>query len=234
LLREVAPRSRFVVCHAGEQTQFARLREAEKAFVADDSLRGPARSFQSYTEVLTAVQSRWLAAEPETDAVYLFEFDHLILRPEFEEMLRELAHSTGAGLLAKNCVERTGTNWHHYTRFRCDPALLTHLRRVSVREDPTRLFGTLASALWLTRDAIAAYLAVGEHPACYGELYVPTLLHHLGQRVVDLDAISELYRYVRWQPDYDADQALRLRQEGATFLHPVKDREARRLVLAAS
>jgi hypothetical protein len=234
LLRALAPRSRFATCHGGERVEFERLRDPEKTFVSDASLRGAARSFQAYGGILAAVEDRWLAAEPDTDAVYLFEFDHLILTPDFDDALRSLASATGAGLLGKSCGDRNATNWHHYTRFRRDAALLSHIGRISVREDPTRLFGTLASAMWLTRDAVASYLAVGEHPPCYGELYVPTLLHHLGYRVVDVDAVSDLYRHVRWQPEYTAGEAIRLRQEGAAFVHPIKDRQARRLALARS
>lgn len=233
-LRAVAPASRFAVCHAGEEAEFERIGDPEKAFVDDPSLRGAPRSFQSYHETLAVVNDRWLRAEPGLDAVYLFEFDHLILRADFEPALGELAQRTGAGLLAKGTSVRNATNWHHYTRFRRDPALLSHLRELSTRDDPTRLYGIVACAMWLSRAAIESYVAVGAHPPCYGELYVPTVLHHLGHRVVDVDEVSDLYRHVRWAPAYDPDQAEALRREGATFLHPVKDASARRRLLAAS
>ena len=233
-LRSLAPTSRFVVCHGGARAEYERLGEPDKAFVDDPTLRGEVRTFQSYHVTFEVVHDRWLAREPELDALYLFEFDHLILRPDFELALREIARRTGAGLLGKGAFVRNGTNEHHYTRFRRDPALLDHVRRLTVRDDPTRLYGVLACAMWVTRAAVESYLSIDEHPPCYGELYVPTLLHHLGHRIVDVDAESDLYRHLRWTPPYDRRQAEALRDGGATFVHPVKDPVARERLLAAA
>jgi hypothetical protein len=236
LQRAVAPHARFVVCYTGDAAAFAQIRDAGKALVDDGSLAGPARSFQAYGRVLAAVTRQWLAAEPELDSVYLFEYDHLILSPGFEDALRALAERTRAGLMGKNCVERTATNWHHYARFRRDAALLAFLRRTSVREDAARMYGTLGNGIWLSRPAVEAYVGVPEHPPCYGELYVPTLLHHLGHRVIDIDAVSPLYATVRWEPDFSRPEVDRLCAEGAAFVHPVKDEAVRRraLVIAAA
>jgi hypothetical protein len=233
-LRTMAPESRFAVCHGGDRREFERIGDGEAAYVDDPSLRGAPRSLQSYNETLRVVAERWLAGEPAIDSVYLFEFDHLILRADFEPALRELAARTGADLLGKGVSVRNHTNWPHYTRFRRDAALLAQLRRVSVRDDPGRMFGMLACAMWLSRAAVEAYVATGDHPPCYGELYVPTLLHHLGLEVVDVDALSDLYRAVRWTPEYDAAQAQALRAAGAAFVHPVKDAAARASLLAAA
>ena len=161
----------------------------------------------------------------------LIEYDHLILDPDFERRLAELAADTGADFLGKNCVDRTATNWEHYVRFRGDRRLLTHLRRISVRENRERLFGCLGDGMWLTREALRAYVHTGDHPPCYCETYVPTLLHHLGFRVVDIDAHSDLYRHVRWLPAFGPEEAVSRFQDGATFLHPVKDRDAVRILL---
>ena len=77
--------------------------------------------------------------------------------------------------------------------------------------------------MWLSRSALKSYVEVREHPPCYCETYVPTLLHHLGFRVVDVDAHSDLYRYVRWLPVFSAEEAIALARDGAVFVHPVKD-----------
>lgn len=231
LLRAIAPSSRFVVCYGGPAREFDRIGESEKAFVADPSWRGPPRSFQSYSEILATVHDRWLTTDASLDACFLFEFDHLILRPEFDTALEQLAAGTGADLLAKNCVAVNGTNWHHYTRFRRDEALLAQLRALSVRDDPARMFGMVASGIWLSRAAVEAFVSVPSHPHCYGELYVPTLLYHLGCRVVNIDAVSRLYQDVRWDPPFEAAELARRQQLGATFVHPVKDAATRRHAL---
>ena len=136
--------------------------------------------------------------------------------------------------MGKSCVPRNATNWHHYTRFRHNPELLAWLRRISVRPDPRRMYGTLGDGMWLSRAAVEAYIALGKHPRCYGELYVPTVLHHLGYEVIDVDSHSRLYDAVRWHPPYDRVELDRLRCAGATFAHPVKDADVRRWALATT
>lgn len=220
-LHAIAPASRFVVVHGGRAEDAAAVSAADAVFTDDPTLRGAPRSLQSYHEIFGLAHARWVAPDPDVDAIYFFEFDHLVLRADFEASLRAVAAAAGAQMLGKTCVERTGTNWEHYARFRRDPALLAHLRRLSVRDDPTRMFGTLGSGMWLTREALAAYVAVEDRPPGYGELYVPTLVHHLGFRVAPVD--GGLYAHVRWDPPYTPDEVTRIRAAGATFVHPVKD-----------
>ena len=233
LLRGLAPGERFVVLHGGPREEFARIAEPERAWIADPSWRGPARSFQSYHEILGTLHDRWLAAESELDAVHLFEFDHVPLAGDFAVRLRAAAEAVGADLLAKRCVPVNQTNWPHYGRFRRDPALRAHLDRLSTREDPSRMYGMLASGVWLTRAAVEAYVGVADHPPCYGELYVPTLLHHLGLRVADGDAApGGVFAATRWEPAYDRAEAELARAAGAPFAHPVKDAGDRGALLA--
>ncbi len=90
-----------------------------------------------------------------------------------------------------------------------------------MRKDLTRLYGCLGDGMWLSREALNAYVGVGEHPPCYNETYAPTLLHHLGFRVVDVDAPSHLYRHVRISPPFSADEVISLAKRGGTaFVHP--------------
>jgi hypothetical protein len=223
LLREVAPDARFVVCHAGNRSEFIRVEWGEKVFVDDATLRGPAQHLQSLTQVFETVWREYFASDAQLDCFYLIEYDHLILDGTFEDRLRELALDTRADLLGKRCVDLTATNLAHYVRFRRDPRLLRHLGSLSVREDRERLFGCLGDGIWLTRRALEAYVKVGEHPPCYCEVYVPTLLHHLGFQVIDVDAHSDLYRDVRWQPERSVAEVLELARAGAVFVHPAKD-----------
>jgi hypothetical protein len=102
-----------------------------------------------------------------------------------------------------------------------------------VRDDPQRLYGTLGTGMWMSRAALESYVALRFHPPCYGELYVPTLLHHLGHRVVDIDAASDLYRAVRWEPEAGIEEIEELTRSGAFFVHPVKDLAVRRAAQAA-
>jgi hypothetical protein len=231
--RTLAPTARVVACYTGPQSELALLEPEDAVGVDDDSLAGPARTHQSYHRVFEALHRHWIRDDPSIDALYLFEYDHLILDGGFEDALRELADRTGAGFLGKHCGVRNGTNWAHYTRFRRDERLLAHLRSLSVRDDPQRLYGTLGTGMWMSRAALESYVALRFHPPCYGELYVPTLLHHLGHRVVDIDAASDLYRAVRWEPEAGIEEIEELTRSGAFFVHPVKDLAVRRAAQAA-
>lgn len=226
LLRAVSPDARFVVCYGGDRSEFERITAPEKLFIDDPTLRGPAQHLQSLTRSFQALWGACFEHDDSADALYLIEYDHLILDAGFETRLRELATVTGADFMGKNCGDRTATNGEHYVRFRRDPSLLGHLRELSVRDEPSRIFGCLGDGMWISRRALEAYLSVAEHPPCYVEIYVPTLLHHLGFRIVDVDMHSELYRHVRWMPSFDADQVVAQCRAGTVFMHPVKDRAA--------
>lgn len=226
LLAVVAPDARFVVCYAGEPAQFERLDLDDKVFIEDPTLKSRGPHLQSMTAVFNATWSAYFAEDDHWDALYVIEYDHLVLDGDFERHLTTLAEQTQADLLGKNCVDCTATNHEHYIRFRRDLRLLDHLRRLSVREDPTRLFSCLGNGIWLSRQALEAYVAVPHHPPCYLEVYVPTLLHHLGFRVVNIDAHSDLYRDVRWLPPFEVAEVMARLEDGAAFMHPVKDQRA--------
>lgn len=224
LLREVCGEARFVVGYGGPRSGFDLIDWGEKFFVDDPTLRGPEQHLQSWTQIFETAWQKYFVGDADIDSLYLIEYDHLILDPTFEPRLRELALDTGADLLGKSCVDLTATNAAHYVRFRRDRRLLTHLARLSVREDRERMFGCLGTGMWLSRRVLEAYVNVGTHPPCYCEIYVPTLLHHLGFRVVDVDAHSDLYRNVRWLPQFSVRDVLDLTRAGTVFVHPAKDR----------
>jgi hypothetical protein len=219
LLRRIAPDSRFIACYNGTRSEFERLDDA--VLIERDEFAGDPRTFQSYHAVLEAL------AGQDFDSVLLLEYDQLVLDPGFERAMIEIAERTGAGFMGKDCVRRERTNWPHYARFRRDRDLFDHLRSISVREDPTAIYGTLGTGMWLSRPALDSYLSLEGHPRCYGELYVPTVLHHLGHEVVSIDAESDLYRHVRWDPDFELDEIRALQRAGAAFVHPVKSAEVR-------
>jgi hypothetical protein len=233
LLQAVAPDARFVICYGGKIDEFEQIDFKHKLFINDPTLRGPERHLQSLTAIFELIWTAYFEAEQSVDSLYIIEYDHLVLDPRFETRLRELASRTRADFMGKNCVDCTATNEAQYVRFRRDARLLGHLRSLSVRDDPTRLFRCLGDGMWISRHALEAYVGVGEHPPCYCEVYVPTLLHHLGFRVVDVDAHSDLYQDVRYMPRFDVEQAMARFADGAIFLHPVKDPGAVRAILGA-
>jgi hypothetical protein len=231
-LQSVAPGSRFVVCFGGPRPDFERLAVEGALFVGEPSLRG-APPEQSYTPVLTSIYERWVRDDPQIEFVYFIEFDHLILRPDFEQSLVSLADRTGAGLLAKHASPRNDTNWPHFLRYRDDDHLNDFIARISRREDVKVRLGCLGTGMLLRRDALAAFCSIGDHPRVYVETLVPTVVHHLGFEVVDVDEHSDLYAAVSWRPEYGIGEAMAAKRDGRTFVHPFKRLDALEVIRSA-
>jgi hypothetical protein len=224
-LRALSPQSRFVVCHGGERADFAELDPAEAIYIEDPSLRGP-HFDRSLNQVLNQVYESFVRDDSAVDFVYLIEYDQLILRDDFESRLVGLAQTSGAGLLAKYASPRNDTNWSHYLRLRGDERLNRFVAGISSRDDPELRLGCLGTGLLLRRDALGAFCSLTDVPAYYGELFVPTVLYHLGFQIADVDALADLYMAVRWLPEYTVEGAKAEKRAGRTFLHPFKRLDA--------
>jgi hypothetical protein len=224
-LRAIAPEAQFVVCHGGKRADFDALDEPGALFIDDPSLRGP-HFDQSLNGTLRAVYENRVRDDETIERVYVVEYDHLILRGDFERTLTDLAERTGAGLLAKWASPRNDTNWSHYLRARNDAELNAFIEGISHRDDPGVRFGCLGTGLLFRRDAFSAFCTLDDPPSRYFELFVPTVVHHLGFDVVDVDAVADLYLAIRWLPEFDVAAALAEKRAGRTFVHPFKQIEA--------
>jgi hypothetical protein len=231
-LHALAPESRFVVCFGGARAEFERLALEDALFIEEPSLREAPRE-RSHTSVLTTVYERVVRDDPEVEFAYFIEFDHLILRPDFEQSLVALADRTGAGLLAKSASPRNDTNWPHFLRYRDDERVNGFLASISRREDVDLRFGCLGSGMLLRREALAAFCSIGEHPHAYVEMLVPTVVHHLGFDVVDVDEHSDLYAMVGWRPEYGIEEAIAAKHDGRSFVHPFKRLDALGAIVGA-
>jgi hypothetical protein len=224
-LRALAPGSRFVVCHGGKRSDFDALRDDGALFIDDPSLRGP-HFDQSITATLNALYEAHVRDDPSVDHVYAVEYDHLILRGDFGATLTELADRSGAGLLAKWASPRDDSNWPHAIRARGDERLNRFIAGISTRDDPGVRYGCLGTGLFFTRDAFAAFCQVPDPPPAYFELFVPTVIHHLGFEVVDVDAVADVYTDVRWLPEFGVEEVRQAKRAGRTFVHPFKQLDA--------
>jgi hypothetical protein len=224
-LRTIAPDARFVVCHGGKRSDFDALAEPSALFIADPSLRGP-HFEKSLNGTLRALYETCVRDDKTIELVYVIEYDQIILRGDFERTLTELADRTGAGLLAKWAGPRNDTNWSHYLRARNDAELDVFIEHVSHRDDPGMRLGCLGTGLLFRRDALAAFCTLEDQPSRYCELFVPTVVHHLGFDVVDVDAVADAYMAVRWKPEFDIGGAAAEKVAGRTFVHPFKQLDA--------
>jgi hypothetical protein len=232
-LREVAPASRFVVCHAGDRAEFERLAAngVDAVFLDDPRLR--TYGDLSWNTVIAAVHERWVAPRPEVEMFLLLEYDELILRGDFEEALAGLAARADAAFLGKAAGPRDDTNWPHHLRYRDNAEFNDFIARVSRRENTRTRFGCFGPGMVFRRDALDAVAAViGDAPPVMQELMLPTLVHHLGFRVVDVHEHGDLYAGIRWKPEITVEEALEAKRAGRFFVHPFKRMDRLAAVIA--
>jgi hypothetical protein len=230
-LGAISPESTFVLCHGGSRSDFAALAYERALYIEDPSLRGPTKE-QSYTEILRRVYETYVRDDPTVELVYFIEYDHLILSARFERELEALAERSEAGLFAKCVSTRNDTNCPHFTRSRQDQRLNRFFEEISQRDDPTVRWGCLGDGMLLRRDALEAVAAVSDPPHGYMEIFVPSLVYHLGFELMDVDAISDLYTELRWRPDFSVKEALAAKRAERSFMHPFKKVDALGLILA--
>lgn len=230
-LRSVTPESGFVLCHGGSRSDFAELPHDRALYIEDPSLRGPAKH-QCYNEILRRVYETYVRDDPGVELVYFIEYDHLILSPRFEQELESLAERSDAGLFAKCVSPRNDTNCPHFARSRHDQRLNRFFEEISQRDDPAVRWGCLGDGMLFRRETLAAVAAVSDPPHGFMELFIPSLVYHLGFEITDVDAISDLYTGLRWRPDFTVKEALAAKRAEQSFLHPFKSVEALDLILA--
>jgi hypothetical protein len=223
-LEQVAPESRFAVCHGGERAEFDRLSSGSAVFIDDPSLRGP-HFEKSINETLRVADEAFVRPDDAIDLIYLIEYDHLILSGDFERRLRDLAEASPAGLFAKAATRRNDSNWPQYLHIQGDARLNGFISTISRRPDPEARWGCLGTGILLRREAWDAFCAIPDPPPYYIEMFLPTVLYHLGFDILNIDAVSDFYRDVRWLPEFSLSDVLAAREGGRALVHPFKTLE---------
>jgi hypothetical protein len=162
------------------------------------------------------------------------EYDHVVLSPRYEAELLGIMSGERVGLLAQSCADLTFANWCHSIDRLDDRELMKRLQDISVRDqDLPSLWGGLGNGMTIGREALEEFCRRAGDLSRYMEAYVPTVVYHLGYRVVDAPREATLFDHVRFGPDYGLQEATRLARNGALALHPVKDRTVREALAAA-
>ena len=78
------------------------------------------------------------------------------------------------------------------------------------------------------REALEEFCRKAGDLSRYMEAYVPTVVYHLGYRVIDAPESATLFDHVSFAPPYEREEALRLARDGALALHPVKEEAIQR------
>jgi hypothetical protein len=230
----VLPGRDCVVCFGGTREDFEAFTDWPNAlFVDDPELRRPGAP--SPTGVLRLVHERFVLPNPAYTYVHLIEYDHLVLSPRYEAELLAIMSGERVGLLAQNCADHTMVNWCHGIDLLDDYELEEQLRGISVRDQEVlSVWGGLGNGMTIERKALEEFWQRSGDLSRFMEAYVPTVIYHLGYRVVGAPETATLFDHVRFGPPYGREEASRLAQGGALALHPVKERAVQQDVVAAA
>jgi hypothetical protein len=232
--QRVLPGRRCVVCFGGTREDFEGLRQTPDAFfVEDPALRS--RAGQSYNEVLGLVHGRLVAPDSSYTCVHLMEYDHVVLSPRYEAELLEIMAGERVGLLAPSCADHTLVNWCHGIDLLDDHELAERLQEISVRDQEIpSIWGGLGNGMTIAREALEGFCHQAGDLSRYMEAYVPTVIYHLGYRVVGAPEGATLFDHVRFGPPYEREEAVRVARDGALALHPVKERVTQQEIVAVA
>jgi len=171
------------IAFGGSRADFESIDYPRKVFVEDPNLRkmDNQREKQSYTGIFQAMAP--VVEKENPDFVYFCEYDHLPLvhdlnRRQVDEMLRENADVMGHWLYRVD-----GSSHYHMLYHETDPCFFPFWKSISLREDPGVILSMFGSGTMWSREAFLAVALRAQEIACYLEIYLPTLVHHLGFRV---------------------------------------------------
>jgi len=218
-LGKLSPETRILCAYGGKREYFEGIAWPDKFFLEDDSLRGPVRN-QSYNEILLKTCST--ASGQEADFFYFSEYDHFPLRRNYLGELCDLMASQEFDLLGHSFFQANHTNWIHYLRYRDDMEFKRFLGGMTRRGTVEPLYGMLGNGFMISRRALEAFCAIPVHLQVYTEVYIPTVIHHLGFKAGKIDALTRLYEAVRYEPAYSYEEVIQLLRTGKSFCHPVK------------
>jgi hypothetical protein len=215
---QVVPPEDLVIVSDQSEEEFAKIPHPHKIRSVDPRrmTRDHQRELQSVTSACQEV-SRWMVGQDFTH-VFMAEFDLFPLTRELLPRLREILEESGADILAHELKRVDRTNNASYLYHSGRPGFAEFWRKVSVRKGKDTILSMLGTGSFWKRAAFDAVCAHDEPMPMYLEIYLPTLAHHLGYRLIDLGPES---RYVRGPGDF-SDRIEEARATGALFIHPVK------------
>lgn len=214
----------FHLAYGGPSDQFDHIQYRHKTLLDDPQLKGQVYP-QNYSLWLQAVRDWAVANRLNPIAVHFTEVDHIILSPKYWLEIKRVLETSKHDVFGKTCYDCNNTNFHFYLEYRDDASLINYLTGLSTRDNKKSLWTALGDGLLMRWEALDAFCKQPTYHDCYTEILIPSVLHHLGFSLVDLDSISDIFKEVRFRPAYTYDEALALAKEGALCCHPFKERE---------
>jgi hypothetical protein len=215
------PREDILFLYGGKsRAEFELISHPQKLFISDSRLHTTAHILQkqSYTKALQEAAS-WTRDREIYSHIYFAESDLFPIRKDVTELLLSQISETKADILFYSLTRVDGTNWCHLLYHQSDPGFASFFPSISVREEKGTILNAIGCGSFWTRESFEAVTKLKETEPIFLELFLPTVAHHLGYRVIEL---TEQSQFIDIFPKNKKDLH-DARSLGAWFVHPVKD-----------
>ena len=209
-----------LIAYGGAKSEFDRIALPHKILIDDPRLRtrDHQRECQSYTSIFRSTLGWMQQHNRRANRILVVEYDHIPLQKDFMTRLVNAAQSRQADVLAHHVRRIDNTSDAALLWLAQQERLRRHIRPLSIRADDGVVVAFLGTGSLWTHAAFESVAGIEEPEPVYLELWLPTLAHHLGFRVVGMD---EQDRWV--QSGRDRSHEIEVaRAAGAWSLHPVK------------
>ncbi|HEY1769202.1 MAG TPA: hypothetical protein VGG02_02985 [Chthoniobacterales bacterium] len=216
--RSVVSADSLLLAYGGASSNFSKIDFEQKVFISDPRLRlrDQQREHQSWEGVVQAAND--FLQNSAHQYLYLVEYDHIPLRGDLLDRLKERLLTEQADVIAHHLHRIDGTSSAHYLYHKNEGRFHDYFARISKRDEKGVILSMLGTGSFWKRKAFKAVAACEEPFPIYVELYLPTLAHHLGFRLRDL---TDQNRFVMHLGDRGSEIE-EARRQGAWTLHPVK------------
>ncbi len=216
----VVPADSIAVAHGGSAGQFALVEWPRKLHVASGRLRTREhhKEMQSYTAIFRAVMDAGLADGFAT--VHLAEYDQIPLQPGLNELQRAHLAREGADVTGYRLRRIDGTNDGHFLTHWRLPEFRRLIEDISVRSDHSVILSMLGFGTFWTFEAFQAVSRIAEPVPLYLEVFLPTVLHHLGFRVRPVPDLPEYASHIA--REFTISDIVKAARKGQWNIHPLK------------
>lgn len=216
-LHKLCPDVLHIAAYGGSSAGFDDLAWWPRIFVREPTFHAPGGNMECHGYLRQVRRAAF--RRDRSESVYFTEYDHAVLTPNYAKIVEFKLR--GCDFVGKITCATCDSEWMHSQRWYEDTALLDFLKGVSVRPpEKNYLRGCLGNGYAMTWEVLDTFCSINHYPAFY-EVYVPTVIHHLGFSLGDFGAA---YKYVSCTPHRGTEFVLAALAEGAPFVHPYKER----------
>jgi len=214
-----APGEDLLLAYGGTRENFDSINDSWKVFVEDPRVRTRfhQKEKQSFQGVFKAVSAE-LAQRPDIEWIHFNECDQLPLVPGYSEKILAHALEQQADAAGHFLRRIDGTGHPHILLDSVEEKVGKIIREISIRNSDSTILSMLGCGGFFSREAFDALAAIDDTEGIYLEIFIPTVLHHLGFRIRNIPSQEwAMHPKTRKNPD----QALSLINQGAWCAHPV-------------